>query len=400
MQTLDGKTTAFNVTNASQLQSYNNWLVSQLQAGNLAPASYLSAFNQAVTITNGDIVYNVSATAPDEVTQPIGSRVVINAEGAGSQVTIAAGKTLEVVGASDGAVRVASGQCHHRRKLASRGTALALDGATATNSSSGVINGGFLNRIDGTGVGAASNNATAVTVQNGGDFTNNGVLNLGTTGSNLTNGVAGIRLMPMRRPAIAAISMWASTVPARAAPPPACCSPATAADLPTTAAARFTSGEARRTAERQRGGDRPEPERLTSGVRCWPTAAPPTTGDCDWLARTERRRDVGQRCQQCHADHSGTIDVNGSAARVPRENVGMLVTNSNGTLENRGTINLNGVNGTGLKVLATSGNSAAASSTGTINVAGGADPASGTRNFGVWVEGGQRHCRSKRGRAD
>ncbi|MCT9872683.1 hypothetical protein N7568_25270, partial [Paenarthrobacter aurescens] len=70
VQTLDGKTTAFNVTNASQLQSYNNWLVSQLQAGNLAPASYLSAFNQAVTITNGDIVYNVSATAPDEVTQP------------------------------------------------------------------------------------------------------------------------------------------------------------------------------------------------------------------------------------------------------------------------------------------------------------------------------------------
>jgi len=65
----------------------------------------------------------------------------------------------------------------------------------------------------------------------------------------------------------------------------------------------------------------------------------------------------------------------------------MLVTNSNGTLENRGTINLNGVNGTGLKVLATSGNSAAASSTGIINVAGGADPASGTRNFGVWVEG-------------
>ncbi|MBZ6393098.1 MAG: autotransporter outer membrane beta-barrel domain-containing protein [Pantoea dispersa] len=390
VQTLDGKTTAFNVTNASQLQSYNNWLVSQLQAGNLAPASYLSAFNQAVTITNGDIVYNVSATAPDEVTQPIGSRVVINAEGAGSQVTIAAGKTLEVVGASDGAVRVASGaNATIDGKLASRGTALALDGATATNSSSGVINGGFLNRIDGTGVGAASNNATAVTVQNGGDFTNNGVLNLGTTGSNLTNGVAGIRLDANAQAANSGnINVGVNGSSARGT---------TSGVLLTSDSSRFTnnsggtiylgrgaqnslSDNVAETALNQSG--------LTSGIALLANGSATNDGAIVIGSRVQNAAGMSvSGASNATLINSGTIDVNGSAARVPRENVGMLVTNSNGTLENRGTINLNGVNGTGLKVLATSGNSAAASSTGTINVAGGADPASGTRNFGVWVEG-------------
>lgn len=109
VQTLDGRRTSFNVTNASQLQRYNNWLVSQLQNGNLATASYLSEFNKAVTLTDEQIVYSVSATPPDEITQPLGNRIVINAEGAGSQITVAADKTLEAVGANGGAVRVASG---------------------------------------------------------------------------------------------------------------------------------------------------------------------------------------------------------------------------------------------------------------------------------------------------
>lgn len=390
VQTLDGRRTSFNVTNASQLQRYNNWLVSQLQNGNLATASYLSEFNKAVTLTDEQIVYSVSATPPDEITQPLGNRIVINAEGAGSQITVAADKTLEAVGANGGAVRVASGaSATIDGKLASRGTALSLDDASATNSSSGVINGGFLNRIDGTGVGAASSNATAVTVQNNGSFTNNGVLNLGTTGSNLANGVAGIRLDSSAQASNSGnINVGVNGSAARGT---------TSGVLLTADSSRFTNNSAgtiyigrgpqnslsdsvAETAMNQSG--------LTSGIALLANGSAISEGSIVLGSRVQNAAGMSvSSANNATLINSGTIDVNGSAARVPRENTGMLVSNSSGTLENRGTINLNGVNGTGLKVLAGNGSTAAASSTGTINVAGGADPASGTRNFGVWVEG-------------
>lgn len=85
--------------------------------------------------------------------------------------------------------------------------------------------------------------------------------------------------------------------------------------------------------------------------------------------------------------NNGNIDVTGKATAIPRENIAMSVLNASGNINNAGIINLTGVNATGVKVVATQGNTASATSTGTINVAGGSDPASGTRNYGVWVEG-------------
>ncbi|KVL06863.1 autotransporter outer membrane beta-barrel domain-containing protein [Burkholderia territorii] len=85
--------------------------------------------------------------------------------------------------------------------------------------------------------------------------------------------------------------------------------------------------------------------------------------------------------------NAGTIAVNGAAAGTPFANVGMLAANSAATVTNTGTITLNGVNGIGLMVIGTGATATAATSTGTINVAGGLDPASDTRNYGVWAEG-------------
>lgn len=85
--------------------------------------------------------------------------------------------------------------------------------------------------------------------------------------------------------------------------------------------------------------------------------------------------------------NAGAIVVNGAAAGTPLANVGMLAANTAATVTNTGTITLNGVNGIGIMVVGTGTNATAATSTGTINVAGGLDPASGTRNYGVWAEG-------------
>ncbi|WP_423370243.1 autotransporter outer membrane beta-barrel domain-containing protein [Burkholderia sp. LMG 32019] len=85
--------------------------------------------------------------------------------------------------------------------------------------------------------------------------------------------------------------------------------------------------------------------------------------------------------------NAGAIVVNGAASGTPLANVGMLAANSAATVTNTGTITLNGVNGIGIMVVGTGTTATAATSTGTINVAGGLDPASGTRNYGVWAEG-------------
>ncbi|MCR4465173.1 autotransporter outer membrane beta-barrel domain-containing protein [Burkholderia sp. SCN-KJ] len=85
--------------------------------------------------------------------------------------------------------------------------------------------------------------------------------------------------------------------------------------------------------------------------------------------------------------NAGTIVVNGAAPGTPLANVGMLAANTAATVTNTGTITLNGVNGIGIMVVGTGSSATAATSTGTINVAGGLDPASDTRNYGVWAEG-------------
>ncbi|NHV31290.1 autotransporter outer membrane beta-barrel domain-containing protein [Burkholderia sp. D-99] len=85
--------------------------------------------------------------------------------------------------------------------------------------------------------------------------------------------------------------------------------------------------------------------------------------------------------------NAGAIVVNGAASGTPLANVGMLAANTAATVTNTGTITLNGVNGIGIMVVGTGTTATAATSTGTINVAGGLDPASGTRNYGVWAEG-------------
>ncbi|MBM2766041.1 autotransporter outer membrane beta-barrel domain-containing protein [Burkholderia anthina] len=85
--------------------------------------------------------------------------------------------------------------------------------------------------------------------------------------------------------------------------------------------------------------------------------------------------------------NAGSIAVNGAAAGTPLANVGMLAANTAATVTNTGTITLNGVNGIGIMVVGTGSVATAATSTGTIDVAGALDPASDMRNYGVWAEG-------------
>ena len=390
VQTLDGATHPFSVTDARELQSYNNWLISQLRSGNLNKANYLTEFNKAVTVSNGSILYNVSATPPDEVTRPQGNRIVVNADGSNARVNLAAGNTLEVVGSTSGAIKASNGaQAVLDGKLATNSdTALVLSN-NSSGSAAGVINAGFLNRQDGTGIGSSGYGGSGVLVQSGSQFNNTGIVNLATTGSNSLYGVAGIRLEANATSSNSGnINVGVNGSSARGT---------ASGVLLTTPTSTFTNnangqiyigrGAQNRltdvvadTAMNQSG--------LTSGIALVANGSATNNGIIVIGSRVQNAAGMSASgANNVTMINNGTINVNGAAATVPRENVAMAVTNSSGNIDNRGTINLNGVNGSGVKVVATNANRASANSSGTINVAGGADPASGTRNFGVWVEG-------------
>lgn len=403
VQTLNGSSTSFNVTSATELKAYNDWLIDQLQAGNLDKARYLSEFNKAFSRSNENIVYLVSATVPDEATLPTGSVVAINADGPNAVVNVAAGRTLEVAGATRGAIHAMNGaQVNIDGKLSSQGddfngitnsAALWLDASSADNN--GVINGGFLNRATASndGVGQTSYNANGIQLLNGSDFTNNGVVNFATTGSTTTNtsGVAAINLgVNARADNAGNLNVGVNGSSA---------SGTTSGVLLSSSSASFTNtadgviylGRGPQNSKGEAAADTAiNQSGLTSGIALLQGGRAINYGHIVTGSRVQNSAAMfASGSPTVMLNNSGVIDINGQAASVPRENIAISVLNagSAGGIINAGTLNLNGVNGTGLKVVATGANSARAASTGVINVAGGADAASGTRNYGVWAEG-------------
>ncbi|MEW5559902.1 hypothetical protein AB1287_06590 [Enterobacter asburiae] len=86
---------------AAGLKNYNDWLIAQLKTGNLDKMAYLTEFNKAFTRSSRAVDYRISADDPtDDVAQAIGNRIVINASGPNARVNVAAGKTLEMIGAN------------------------------------------------------------------------------------------------------------------------------------------------------------------------------------------------------------------------------------------------------------------------------------------------------------
>lgn len=396
VQTLDGKTNNFNVTTASGLKSYNDWLISQLQTGNLDKSVYINEFNKAFTRTNNTIDYRISADDPaDDVAQAIGSRIVINANGANAKVNVAAGKTLEVIGANGGAIRGSNGaqvtidgKVSSSGSLGAEGSALYLtDNSSGTNSATGVINGGFVNRNDGTGVASAGFGSNGVQVQNNSTFNNQGIVNFATTGGTTSAINLGVGSSANNS---GNINVGVNGSSATGTTTGVLVGDATASFVNDTAGTIYLGRGPQNSKSETPADTALNQSGLTAGVQVNNGGSGINNGSIVIGSRVQNGAGMfANGGDTTTLINNGNIDVNGRATTVPRENIGMSVVNagSGGNINNTGVINLNGVNATGIKVVATAGNTASAKSTGTINVAGGADAASSTRNFGVWVEG-------------
>lgn len=391
VQTLDNTVNNFNVTDAAGLKSYNDWLITQLKSGNLDKSTYLTHFNKAFVRSNNTIDYRISADDPtDDVAQAIGDRIVINASGANAKVNVAAGKTLEVIGANGGAIRgtngaqvTVNGKVSSSGSLGSEGSAIYLDASRATNN--GVINGGFINRADGTGVGSTGFGSNGVQVQNGSTFDNNGIVNFATTGGTTSAINLGVNSTANNS---GNINVGVNGSSATGTTNGVLVSDATASFTNNAGGTIYLGRGPQNSLTENTADTSLNQSGFTTGVQVTGGGSAINNGSIVLGSRVQNG--VGMFANGGTGItllNNGNIDVNGKATTVPRENIGMLVTNASGNIDNAGVINLTGVNATGLKVLATEGNTASASSTGTINVAGGADPDSRTRNYGVWVEG-------------
>lgn len=368
-----GETTRFDVTSLSDLQNYNDWLIEQLQNGQLNTADYNTEFNKAVTLTSGLVVWGVNTPDDDdEAFLPIGERVVLSADGANAHATIEAGKTLEVANANGGAMRADNGATATiNGKLASTGSGLTDDDALVlTNGSyginNGVINSGFFNNADGTGIDSSTlgPNGWAVNASHS-QFINNGIINSAGSAVFLDNS-SGVN------------NGTINLVDDNGA--------ATAVSL-SGAASTFTNNGTiylGRTPQNH-PGDATVDTLLNSatGISQSDNSSVINNGHIVLGSKVQSGVAISVNgAEDAVTRNNGVIDVNGRGT-------GLAVTDSGygGLIGNAGVINLNGDNGTGLMVTANDGSRAHAWSTGPINITGNANAAGGTRNTAVWVKG-------------
>lgn len=392
--TSDGVTSSHTVNNDSDLRTYNNWLISQLQSGNLDPSLYNTDFNLAYTSTTQTIGYTASATAPDEVTLPIGNRVVIYANGTGATGTVNAGSTLEVVNSNTGAMRAdGGGVIINNGTLATThtagdGVAMALTGSSGQNN--GVINGNFFLAANGTTTNGAYG-SNVVNLASGSTFSNTGIINLATGSTNGAGASAGINILSgSNATSSGIINVGVTGSKANGSMTGVLLGDGTGSFTNLSNGTIYIGRGPQTSAGVNPADVAVNQGTLSAGITVNGNATASNQGTITIGSQTQNAAGIAiTGGSTATVTNGGTININGAAATVPRENDGILITNSGsgGGISNTGTINLNGVNGVGVKVLSTAATASSANIGGTINVAGGADPGSGTRNFGVWVEG-------------
>ncbi|KVV38651.1 autotransporter outer membrane beta-barrel domain-containing protein [Burkholderia territorii] len=399
--TFDGST--WTVTDAASLAAYNDFLVRSIQSGALgSQAAYDTAFGQAVTFSQETFQYANHVSVGDKNTLPIDHLSAMHGTGANATLQIGKDGQVDFRGsdtvASSSAVLAENGAHFVNDGRLSGDFTLVrlLSGASGVNNgtiSSGYASGdnvdtsssappdnfGFHAYTEGNGVYASGS---------GTSFVNNGVMNVGawtldgnrpdlqnyavavTSGANASNAGTinvGVNATTLDSQVIGGFAAGGTFTNAAGG------------TIYLGRAAQYGPGAATNDVA------------LAAHSYGILLGASGTAGNLGSIViGSQTQNGAGMASIGSSSGtllNAGSIAVNGAATGTPFANVGMLAANSAATVTNTGTITLNGVNGIGLMVIGTGATATAATSTGTINVAGGLDPASDTRNYGVWAEG-------------
>ncbi|WP_434778108.1 autotransporter outer membrane beta-barrel domain-containing protein [Neisseria sp. Ec49-e6-T10] len=409
VQTLDGNSTNFNVTDVASLQAYNDWLIDKLQAGQLEPSDYESLFNQAVSLKSETIYYDYTADrtqTDDDLFKPIGDNTVIHATGENATVNI--NGTLETnytygygsarTDDSKVAVKVDNGAKVEIGADAllgvNNGTALTLaDDSTVTNK--GVINGNFLLKDNGTVQSASSQGVTVIRVEDSSSLDNQGIINISAAGthSHQTIGV----YINTTDPNVVSTNSGTINIGVKNS---SSNRETTGVDVASKQSTFINNGDIYigREAQMTQGAAAADVEInnsvFTSGIRVSSGASATNNGNITIGSKTQNSAAMNAIAGDATTMiNNGTISIQGVGqnGEVPNYNYGMLVTNAGalGQIQNDGTIELAGENAVGIKVISTGSKNAQALATENshIIINGEADPIYGTRNYGIWVEG-------------
>ncbi|MGU7840597.1 autotransporter outer membrane beta-barrel domain-containing protein [Burkholderia sp. AW33-5] len=397
----DGST--WTVTDAASLATYNDFLVRSVQSGALgSQAAYDTAFGQAVTFSKETFQYANNVSAGDKNTLPIDHLSAMHGTGANATLQIGKDGQIDFRGtntiASSSAVLAENGAHFVNDGRLSGDFTLVrlLSGASGVNNgtiSSGYASGdnfdtsgsappdnfGFHAYTEGNGVYASGT---------GTSFVNNGVMNVGawtldgnrpdlknyavavTSGANASNAGTinvGVNATTLDSQVIGGLAAGGTFTNAAGG------------TIYLGRAAQYGPGAAANDVALSAH---------SYGILLGASGTASNLGSIVIGSQTQNGAGMASIDSTSGTlRNAGTIVVNGAAPGTPFANVGMLAANTAATVTNTGTITLNGVNGIGIMVVGTGATATAATSTGTINVAGGLDPASDTRNYGVWAEG-------------
>ncbi|AOR67652.1 autotransporter outer membrane beta-barrel domain-containing protein [Burkholderia stabilis] len=399
----DGST--WTVTDAASLAAYNTFLVRSVQSGALgSQAAYDNAFGQAVTFSTETFQYANNVSAGDKNTLPIDYLSVMHGTGANATLHIGADGQIDFRGASSiesSSAVVADNGAHfvNDGRLSGDFTLVRLlTGASGVNN--GVISAGYASgdnfntsgaaQPDNFGFNAYTEGSGVYANGTGTTFVNNGIMNVGAW--NLTGNRA-----DLQNYAVAATGGASGTnagtinvgVNATTLDSQVIGGLADGGSFTNAAGGTIYLGRAAQY-------DPASPEAANDvalsahayGILLGASGTASNLGTIVIGSQTQNGAALASiGTSSGTLTNSGSIIVNGAAPGTPLANVGILAADTAATVTNTGTITLNGVNGIGIMVVGTGTNASAATSTGTINVAGGLDPASGTRNYGVWAEG-------------
>ncbi|WP_284209288.1 ESPR domain-containing protein, partial [Chitiniphilus shinanonensis] len=384
------------VSNLAEMVAYNDWLITQLQAGNLgsgavAQTNYEKALALAYTNTTLNYTVNQSdgTVGPnDPMLEPAGTMIGLLADGANAIGHV--GATGKIAGdwnsvggtllqARNGATIVNDGIVSSVRL----GTGMAAEsGAHLINNGVrhvGDAGNGVIGEVKADSIGDAGttfiNNgivnlylynysalggspvSTWLTVQSGAAGTNNGTVNVGVNPSPASPSGVGVNVLNGGQftNASGGVIYLGRAPSENVALLPEDRGGADVAQPNGDIGIQVSVG-----GKAVNNGTIVIGDKVQKGWGIWVTGANSTTS----------------------AINNGTIKVNGHYNDTPLANVGLYSTTTVGTANNAGTIDVSGVNAIGIQAL--SGGKAASS--GTINVDG-AVTANGLRSYGIWAEG-------------
>ena len=388
------------VSNLAELKVYNDWLVSQLQAGKLGSgAAAQTTYNNALALayTSTPVTYTVTPysapiSADDPIRSPVGTMVGMLADGKNAVGHL--GKTGVITsdwnGGSTGGLTFTLLKATNGGSIVNDGTVNSVRFSRGMVADAGghLVNNGVRNVGDAgdgrvaevnpdivTGAGTTYENNGVVNqstwnfspiygyaaqygllVQSGATATNNGAYNVGVNpaigpgkpigvqlggGGTFVNGLNGVMYL------------------GRAA--------SSNTDLPSA----------------QRGGADVVQANGATGIEAHSNDKVRNDGAIIIGDKVQNGQAINVAGTGVNVTNNGTIEVKGHYSASPLANVGIYSVATSGTVNNAGVITLEGVNTIGIQTKYTG----KASSSGTINVAGGADPTTGLRNYGVCSEG-------------